>query len=181
MKLFVAAVLAITACYVQAADVEDLIAKNRAFAAEQNEVPKWKIAQEQEDAAIRARSFDRSTIGQSAYVFAKTVEDTIPRSAMSSILYRNMPCRLPIIDAPNMRAAESLYGRALVAACWGKVLSPVNDSVLIVTKFGNSHQDSLINYAEVKILNDGSGRFVKRAITPDEFGKSISQYQKELR
>lgn len=179
MKKLLAALLIGVTGHAMAAD--PLTEKNRAHAAEQAEKPQWKVKQEAEDSEIKMRSFDPATIGRTAFVFARQVDEVTPRAAMIAILYRDTPCQLPITSAKDMRAAESLYGRALAPACWGRLVTPTKDEVIIVTKFGDARRESLINYAEVKIQRDGSGQFVKPAFSRGEFVKNVDEYHKELR
>lgn len=136
--------------------------------------------QQEETAEIKMRSFDRSTIGRTAFIFASPITEITPRSSMIAILYRDTPCRLPISTAKDMRAAESLYGRALVPACWGKIVTPTKDQVVIVTKFGDARRESLINYAEVKVQPDGSAQFIGPAMSRDEFMKNVDDYHKAI-
>lgn len=133
-----------------------------------------------ESAEIKMRSFDRATVGRTAYVFATPIDEITPRAAMVAILYRDAPCELPFSQAKDMRAAESLYGRALVPACWGHLITPSKDKVVILTKFGDSRNESLINYAEAKIQPDGSARFIRPAMSRDEFMKNVDAYHKAL-
>lgn len=100
---------------------------------------------------------------------------------MVTILYRDTPCSLPFADAKHLRAGETLYGRALVPACWGKLVTPLNDEIVIITKFGDSRRDSLINYAEMRISPDGSGRFIKPAYSSGDYRNNLDEYHKALR
>lgn len=151
------------------------------MAAREAEKPAWKVKQDAEDAEIKMRSFDRTTVGRTAFIFATQIDEITPRAAMVAILYRDTPCPLPLSHAKDMRAAESLYGRSLVPACWGKLVTPTKDEVVIVTKFGDSRKESLINYAETKIQADGSAQFVKPAMSRDEFMKNVSDHQRSMR
>jgi len=133
-----------------------------------------------ESAEIKMRSFDRTTVGRTAYISAAPIDELIPRAAMVAILYRDTPCALPLSGAQDLRAAESLYGRGLVPACWGKLVTPTKDAVIIVTKFGDSRRESLLNYAETKIQPDGSAQFIRPAMSRDEFMKNVNEYHRAL-
>ncbi len=179
MKLLVAVLLLGTAGYAMAVDT--LTEKNRAFAAEQAEKPQWKVAQEAEDARIRMKSFDPATAGRVAFIFSKAVDETISRGSMVTVLYRDTPCRLPIVNAKDMRAAETLHGRALVPGCWGNVVSPTKDRVVIVSTCGDARQDSLTAFVEAKIQRDGSALYVRPAMSQEEFMKNVRSYHDSLR
>lgn len=181
MKILVATILMATACQAFAFDADALTKSNREMAAREAQTPSWKIEQDAEDAVIKMRSFDRATVGRTAYIFATSIDELTPRAAMVAILYRDTPCPLPLSHARDMRAAESLYGRALVPACWGALVTPTKDKVVIVTKFGDSRTDSLTSYAEVKIQQDGSARFVREAFSMDEFRRNVDEYHKSMR
>lgn len=181
MKLVAALILLASAGHSMAEDVDELTRKNRELAAFNAQKPAWKVKQEAEDAAIKMKSFDPATAGRTAYIFASPIEEVTPRAAVVTILYRDTPCQLPFSSAKDMRAAESLYGRGLVPACWGRLVTPTNDDVVIVSKFGDSRKESILNYAEVQIQADGSAKFVKEAMSRSEFMKNVDAYHKSLR
>lgn len=155
--------------------------KNRAFAAEQAVKPQWKVEQDAEDARIKMKSFDPATAGRVAFIFSKAVDETIPRGSMVTVLYRDTPCRLPMVNAKDMRAAETLHGRALVPGCWGMLVSPTKDRFVIVSTYGDARQDSLTAYVEAKIQRDGSAQYVKPAMSQEEFMKNVRSYHDSLR
>jgi hypothetical protein len=181
MKFFATLILLASAAHCMAADNDDLTRKNRALAAREAEVPDWMAKDQSETAAIKMKTFDPSTIGRVAYIFAAPITEVTPRATMVAILYRDTPCGLPLSRAKDLRAAESLIGRGLVPACWGRLASPANDGVLIVSKFGDSRNESLVNYAEAKIQADGSAAVLKPAMSHDEFMKNVDAYHKALR
>ncbi|WP_147310615.1 hypothetical protein [Cupriavidus taiwanensis] len=160
---------------------ESLIDKNRAWAAEQAVKPQWKVQQEAEDARIRMKSFDPATVGRVAFIFSNAIEENISRGSMVTVLYRDTPCRLPIVNAKDMRAAETLHGRALVPACWGTLVGPTKDRVVVVSTYGDARQDSLTAYVEAKIQRDGSAQYVKPAMSQEEFMKNVRSYHDSLR
>jgi hypothetical protein len=181
MKILVATVLMVTAIQAFAFDAEALTRSNRELAAHEAQKPAWKVQQDAEDAEIKMRSFDQATVGRTAYIFATPIDEKTPRAAMVAILYRDTPCPLPLSHAKDMRAAESLYGRGLAPACWGKLVTPTKDEVVIVTKFGDSRRESLLNYAETKIQPDGSALLVRPAMSREEFTKNVADHQKAMR
>ncbi|MGN5479532.1 hypothetical protein ACTMU2_29350 [Cupriavidus basilensis] len=181
MKLFAATLLLAATSHAIAFDPDALTKSNRELAARNAEKPAWKVKEEAETAEIKMRSFDQSTVGRTAFIFATQVDDETPRSAMVAILYRDLPCQLPLSAARDMHAGESLYGRSLVPACWGRVVTPTKDEVIIVTKFGDARRESLISYAEVKIQPGGSGRFIKPAFPRNEFMKNVDDFHKSIR
>ncbi|WP_423196798.1 hypothetical protein DFLDMN_000323 [Cupriavidus sp. H19C3] len=181
MKILVAIILTATASHALAFDADALTQSNRELAAQKAQKPAWKIKQEAEDAEIKIKSFDPSTAGRTAIIFATQIDEITPRTAMVTVLYRDTPCSLPFADAKHLRAGETLYGRALVPACWGRLVSPLNDEIVIITKFGDRRHDSLINYAEMRILPDGSGRFIKSAYSSDDYRRNVDAYHKALR
>lgn len=130
--------------------------------------------------AASARTFDASTIGQTALTITdqQTTGTVIPRSRLFSILYPNLRCDLPIKDAQDMRKAEFLYGNGMANGCWGMILSPLNDKFVSVTKYGNTDSGSVISYTKVKILPDGSAKVIGPAVSEDEYRKRIYEYQR---
>lgn len=164
-----------------AADVDPLIQKNRDLAAYERQKPAWKIKEEEEAEAIKMKSFDTGTVGRKVFVFASELDYYISRAAMIAVLYQDAPCQLPIPQAKTLHAAESLYGRALVPACWGHLVTPTKDEVAIFTKFGDARKESLLNYVDGVIQSDGSAKYVKRAMSFEKFNKNVQEFHKEMR
>jgi hypothetical protein len=181
MKVLVAALLFAVSCQATAFDPDELTRKNRELAAREEQKPAWKIKEEAETASIKMKSFNPATVGRRAFLFARPIEDVTPRASMIAILYRDTPCQLPISGAKDMFAAESLYGRALVPACWGRLITPSGDDALIVSKYGDTRKETLLNYAEVEIRPDGSGKFLKPAFSREQFMQNVDDFHKALR
>ncbi len=130
--------------------------------------------------AASARTFDASTVGQTALTITdqQTAGTVIPRSKLFSILYPNLRCDLPIANAQDMRKAEYLYGNSMANGCWAMVLSPLKDKFVSVTKYGNTDSGSVISYTKVKILPDGSAKVIGPAVSEAEYRKRIDDYQR---
>ncbi|WP_321950977.1 hypothetical protein [Burkholderia cenocepacia] len=145
--------------------------------------PDWSKKQRAENEAIAASTFDKATVGQSAFTStsANQIGDVVSRGDLFMVFYQKLPCRLPITNAKNMRRAEILYGRKLVESCWGMTLSPLHDEFVYITKFGNSGTGSLFSMRTIKIMADGSATITGMALSREEYARRLRDYQKSIR
>lgn len=121
-----------------------------------------------------------------AYVMSRiqgqlTEGSPIPRSEVITVLYENMPCAVPLSSARDMQAAEILYGRNLVPACWGRLLGPTSDNVLIVNKFGNTYRESLYSYVSASVTDTGELTVTGHAYSGDQFRREVKEYHDSMR
>ncbi|MGS1064105.1 hypothetical protein [Burkholderia glumae] len=145
--------------------------------------PDWSKKQRAEDDAFAASTFDKATIGQTAFTStsANQIGEVVPRRSLFMVFYQKLSCRLPINNAKNMRRAEILYGRKLVESCWGMTLSPLHDEFIYVTKFGSGGSGSLFSMRTVRISPDGSAIVTGDALSHSEYERRLQDYQKSIR
>lgn len=122
---------------------------------------------------------------QIAHVFSRnlptiTYGGTIPREDMVVVLYEKKPCNLPLTSARDMYAAEYLVGRALVQACWGRIVSPTKAEVMVITKYGDSKKWELTTFATSHMNPDGSATALHPAMTYDDVRENIKRYHEEI-
>ncbi len=149
---------------------------------EPNAPSKYELAAQREREAIRAKSFDRSTVGKMALVFSAAPPGAakIPRSEMVSVLYLTSPCELPIEHAKSMLRAELSIGQGMVSGCWGAALSPTKDKVIQVTEFGEITTNSLTSFVRAKITQDGSAEVIGPAMSMEEYFRNVRNYQQKF-
>jgi len=100
---------------------------------------------------------------------------------MISLLYPSRPCDLPVANARNMKKAEFLLGMGLVGGCWGKVLSPTDDKIVTITKFGDIRSGSLTSYQEAMIKADGSAEVIGPAMSMSKYIENVRKYHDSMR
>lgn len=96
---------------------------------------------------------------QEAYVMppgSNRIGDTIARDKLIYVLYTGAKCPLPIVNAEQMRRAEIYNTQKPDTGCWGKTLSPLGGSIVIIGPQGNVTSGNLTGYAKAKIDATGA-------------------------
>lgn len=129
------------------------------------------------------RSFDPTTAGKSAMVFAKggRPEGFVPRGRFIYVLYDRLPCKLGIVNANQYRRAEIKYGNGLASACWAQTLKPTGDEVILISQWGSTDSASLTQFYKGTVQKDGSIAVTGQAMSFDQVRENIKRYHDSLR
>lgn len=103
------------------------------------------------------------------------VGDQFNARSATQILYQDRPCKLPIVNAENMREYTTTAVAGGMAGCWGRTLG---DGVLIIFKDGTTQSAQETAYVTASVDKTGASVVTKSIYDKSRYEPCKKSYEK---